>query len=234
MFHIKICGITNEEDAKFAIEAGADALGLNFYPQSSRFIDRHTASRIRESIPPPIAKVGLFVNEAVEMVAATFDSLRLDLIQLHGDEPPEYLLQLGKRPVMKAFRLKSTGLQTLETFIATYRTLSKTASQPNQEKRQIGNLSYILIDSHVEGVYGGSGVCSDWTIAAKLAQNPNYPPLVLAGGLTPANVAQAIREVWPVAVDTASGVEISPGRKDCNLITAFVQNARQALSRTGF
>jgi phosphoribosylanthranilate isomerase len=228
MFQIKICGITNEEDAKSAVQAGADALGLNFYPKSPRFINRKTAAYIIEAIPSNVVKVGLFVNEAVEAVARTFDSLCLDLIQLHGDEPPEYLLQLGDRPVMKVFRLKSSGLMPIERYLAAYRALSGTGFHLVAGKRQVGNLSYVLIDSHVVGVFGGSGVCSDWTASAKLVRYKSYPPLVLAGGLTPANVAQAIQTVRPVAVDTASGVEIAPGRKDRILMAAFVENARRA------
>ena len=94
--------------------------------------------------------------------------------------------------------------------------------------RQVGNLSYVLIDSHVEGVYGGSGIRADWAACAKFAKNPHHSPLVLAGGLNPANIIQAIQETRPAAVDTASGVEISPGRKDRNLLAAFVENARRA------
>ena len=228
MFQIKICGITNEADANAAVEVGADALGLNFYPQSPRFISQGTAERILQVVPRHVVKVGLFVNEAVEVVAKSFDSLGLDLIQLHGDEPPDYLAQLGSRPVMKVFRLSSEGLPPIEAY------LSRTGFQPVAEIRQVGNLSYVLIDSHVKGVYGGSGVPADWDLCAKFSLNPNHPPLVLAGGLTPDNVSQAIRQVKPAAVDTASGVEISPGHKDRGLMAAFVENARAAfLSKDG-
>jgi phosphoribosylanthranilate isomerase len=222
MFQIKICGITNEDDANAVVEAGADALGLNFYPKSPRYIVKETAARIIQAIPREVVKVGLFVNEAVEAVAKTFDNLGLDLIQLHGDESPEYLFQLGDRPVMKVFRLTSLGLAPIEEY------LRKAGFQPVNEKRQAGNLPYVLIDSHVEGVFGGSGVRADWTACAKFSRDPQHPPLVLAGGLTPANIEQAIREVRPIAVDTASGVEISPGHKDRKKIAAFVENARRA------
>ena len=130
MFQIKICGITNEGNAKLAVELGADALGLNFYPKSARFIDRVTATRIIRAIPREIVKVGLFVNDAPDVVAKTFDTLGLDLIQLHGDEPPEYLLQLGNRPVMKAFRLASAGLGPIEDYLAKYCELCRTGLQP--------------------------------------------------------------------------------------------------------
>jgi phosphoribosylanthranilate isomerase len=212
MFRIKICGITNIDDAKAAIESGADALGLNFYRKSPRFIDSNAATRIIAVVPKNVTKVGLFVNESAEAVAATFDSLGLDLIQLHGDEPPEYLTQLGGRPVMKAFRLTTTGLPPIEAFL----------------ERATRNLSHILIDSHVEGTYGGTGTKPDWATCAKFVASRSGPALILAGGLTPDNVAEAIGQVRPAAVDTASGVETSPGRKDHRLIASFVENARRA------
>jgi phosphoribosylanthranilate isomerase len=224
MFQIKICGITNEEDARLAAKAGADALGLNFYPKSPRFISQETARRIIDILPPTVLKVGLFVNESVEAVIKSFDSLGLDLIQLHGDESPQYILQLGNRPVMKAFRLSSAGLSPIEAYLEE---LCRTDFQSVQEKGQIRNLSYVLLDSHVEGVYGGTGTPADWVVCAEYARNPNYPPLVLAGGLTPENIAKAVREVRPAAVDTASGVEISPGLKDPHRLTTFIENARR-------
>jgi phosphoribosylanthranilate isomerase len=226
-FQVKICGITNVDDAKAAADAGADALGLNFYPKSPRFIDFNAATRIIAAIPTNVVKVGLFVNESAGAVAAAFDALGLDLIQLHGDEPPDYLAQLGDRPVMKAFRLTAAGLPPIETF------LRKTGFQPvspgsPDDIRPVGNLSDVLIDSHVEGTYGGTGTQPDWTTCAQFAATQANPPLVLAGGLTPDNVAEAIRRVRPAAVDTASGVELSPGRKDFCRMAAFIENARQA------
>jgi phosphoribosylanthranilate isomerase len=216
MFQIKICGITNEEDAKMVVEAGADALGLNFYPKSPRFITHETAARILPVIPGGVLKVGLFVNEAVEMVTNAFDNLGLDLIQLHGDEPPEYLVQLGHRPVMKVFRLSEEDLRPIDMYLESCKQFPVT------------NLSYLLLDSHVKGVYGGSGVTADWAVCAEFSQRRNHPPLVLAGGLTSGNVAQAIHVVRPVAVDTANGVEVHPGKKDPKLLAAFVENARAA------
>jgi phosphoribosylanthranilate isomerase len=228
MFQIKICGITNEDDARMACEAGVDALGLNFYPKSSRFITQETAARIIQVIPPKIVKVGVFVNEPAEVVKKTFDTLGLDLIQLHGDEPPEYLAQFGLRPVMKAFRLTAEGLPPIREY------LCRTGFQPVTEERQVGNLSFVLFDSHVKGVYGGSGTPPDWKACAEFSRTPGNPRLVLAGGLTPENVAEAIRQVRPAAVDTASGVETAPGRKDRELLAAFIKNARSAfLSEAG-
>jgi phosphoribosylanthranilate isomerase len=235
MFQIKICGITNEDDAVMACEAGADALGLNFYPKSSRFISLETAERIVRVIPSNVVKVGLFVNAEIDVVKQTFDSLSLDLIQLHGDEPPEYLAQLADRPIMKAFRLSAEGLPPIQKYLDRCRDIRGTGFQPVAENmRQVGNLSHVLFDSHVEGYYGGSGIPPDWKDCSEFARTPGSPPMVLAGGLTPENVAQAIREVRPAAVDTASGVETAPGRKNRELTAAFVKNARAAfLSKDG-
>jgi phosphoribosylanthranilate isomerase len=225
MFQIKVCGITTESDAVAAVEVGVDALGLNFYPKSPRCISRETARQIIRAIPSETVKVGLFVNEEIELVKETFDALQLDFIQLHGDETREYVEQLGERPVIKAFRLVSQNLVPIEEFCGR-------GFQSDKNSRQVGNLSYLLIDSHVEGVYGGSGVPADWTACASVAANSNLPLLMLAGGLNPENVAQAIAAVRPAAVDTASGVETSPGQKDRRMMAAFVENARRGFFET--
>lgn len=216
MFQIKICGITDEDDAKMAVDAGVDALGLNFFSESRRYIDFKTADKIIGVLPSRIVKVGLFVNEGVEAVTKAFDTLGLDLIQLHGDEPPEYLAELSPRPMMKVFRLGVDGLQPIEKYLE------------NCRRQAVGELVSILLDSHVTGVYGGTGTVADWATCAAFAKNPSHPPLVLAGGLTPENVGQAIRAVRPIAVDTASGVEASRGKKDRRLVASFIENARAA------
>jgi len=215
MFRIKICGITNVEDALAAARAGADAVGLNFYPKSPRQIDLDTARQIVDGLPAGIIKVGVFVNATIEEVCRTFDQLGLDLIQIHGDEPPESLVQLGQRPVMRAFRLGPAGLGAAAEYLAACRRLQ---CLPRRT----------LIDAFVPGDYGGTGKTPDWAVLQGYPAEPWHPPLVLAGGLTPANVAEAIRAVRPVAVDTASGVEIGPGRKDHAQIAAFVAAARRA------
>jgi phosphoribosylanthranilate isomerase len=215
MFRIKICGITNVEDALAAARAGADAVGLNFYPKSPRHIDLDTARQIVDRLPAGITKVGVFVNVAVEEVCRTFDQLGLDLIQVHGDEPPEFLARLGQRPVMRAFRLGPAGLEALAEYLAACRRLQ---CLPRRT----------LIDSFVPGDYGGTGKVPDWAVLSVYPAEPWHPPLVLAGGLTPENVAAAIRTVRPAAVDTASGVEIGPGRKDHARIAGFVAAARAA------
>jgi phosphoribosylanthranilate isomerase len=233
MFQIKICGITSEDDAKAAVDAGADAVGLNFYPKSPRFVTRATAERILQILPARIVKVGLFVNEEVEAVAKAFDDLWLDLIQLHGTEPPDYILQLGHRKVMKVFRMGGKGIQPIEDYLEDYVDAQVDVALGPTGNLPTDNLSCLLLDSCVKGVYGGSGITGDWAACAEFAVARSEPPLVLAGGLTPENVGEAICRVRPAAVDAASGVETSPGRKDRRLMTAFVENARRAFLSIG-
>jgi phosphoribosylanthranilate isomerase len=217
MFHIKICGITCVEDALAAARAGADAIGLNFYPASPRFVHSEQAQAIVAASLPGVIKVGLFVGAPPGDVCEAFDRLRLDLIQLHGDEPPEYLTRLGGRPVMRAFRLGPAGLGPISRYL--------------EGCGRLGCLPrLVLLDAYTRGVYGGTGELADWAAAAEYAGMADAPPLVLAGGLTPQNIAAAIRSVHPAAVDTASGVETSPGRKDPAAVTAFVRAAREAFA----
>jgi phosphoribosylanthranilate isomerase len=220
MFQVKVCGITNSSDALSAIEAGADALGLNFYASSPRFIDRSAARRIIDALPPNIVKVGLFVNAPAEEVCKTFDELDLDLIQIHGDETPNYLTQLGDRPIMRALRLGLAGLQPIFDYLETCK---KFGSVPK----------LVLIDALAQGAYGGTGETANWSICAQYSRRDGLPPLVLAGGLTPRNVAEAIHQVRPAAVDTASGVESSPGKKDPATLTAFVRASQKAFLELG-
>jgi phosphoribosylanthranilate isomerase len=217
MFRIKICGITNVNDAQSAVQAGADAIGLNFYPGSPRFIDLSTARQIRDVLPGKIKKVGVFVNAVADDVCQTFDELDLDLIQLHGDETPEFIAQLDNRPVMRAFRLGPEGLRPVYAYLEACKLL-----------RCMPKL--IMIDAFSKGVYGGSGETANWPICGKYPRNEGFPPLVLAGGLTRSNVAQAIEQVRPAAVDTASGVESAPGRKDPAALNAFIQAASKAFA----
>lgn len=215
MFRIKICGITQVVDALAAARAGADAVGLNFYPKSPRFIAHGQARQIIDALPHEVVKVGLFVNAAAEEVCRTFDQLGLDLIQLHGDEPPTFLTVLGKRPVMRAFRFGQRGWESIGRYLGDCRQLN---CMPR----------LVLVDAHVEGTYGGSGRLADWQALTGYPWGVPAPPLVLAGGLTPDNVAEAIRTVRPAAVDTASGVEAIPGRKSDVLIQKFVAAAKEA------
>jgi len=215
MFRIKICGITNCDDALATVRAGADAIGLNFYPRSRRYISLDTARRIIAVLPRGIVKVGLFVNAPPSDVCQTYDDLHLDLIQLHGDEPPEYIAQLGNRPVMRAFRVEQGKLRPIIEYLSHCRELQALPT-------------LVMLDSLVLGEYGGTGKAADWSTARQYVAQSGLPPLVLAGGLTPDNVAEAIAAVRPAAVDVASRVESSPGRKDRAAVEAFVRAARAA------
>jgi phosphoribosylanthranilate isomerase len=227
MFRIKICGITTVEDAVAVAEAGADAVGLNFYPDSKRCVPIPRALMIANALGKTVVKVGVFVNAKADQVCQTFDHVGLDLVQLHGDEPPYFLRQLGGRPAVKAFRLGQEdvyfdlGQQDLYTVGRYLGECRDMKCMPRMT----------LVDANVEGAYGGTGQVADWealkTYQPTRVEDP-IPPLVLAGGLTPDNVAEAIRTVRPAAVDTASGIESSPGHKDRALVERFVQSARQA------
>ena len=215
MFRIKICGITTTEDALLVAGAGADAVGLNFYPKSPRYLQTREARQIVDVLPAAIVKVGLFVNAPLAEICRTFDEAGLDLVQLHGDEPPDLVAQLGGNRVARAFRLGPSGWKPVADYL--------------QECRRLGGLPRLtLIDSYSRGIYGGTGEVADWSAVAEYPLHDWYPPLVLAGGLTPDNVAAAIRTVRPSAVDTASGVESSPGRKSEALVRQFVEAARAA------
>ncbi|MFZ1934444.1 MAG: phosphoribosylanthranilate isomerase [Thermoguttaceae bacterium] len=217
MFRIKICGITSVDDGLMVARAGANAIGLNFYPRSPRYISFDLAREIVAALPKGIVKVGLFVNVPPADVCRAYSDLPLDLIQLHGDEPPEYLTQLGNRPVMRAFRVRPGNFHPVVEYLARCRGLKV-------EPR------LALLDSLVPGEFGGTGQPVDWSTARQYAAQSGLPPLVLAGGLTPENVADAIVAVRPTAVDVASGVESSPGRKDPAAVEAFLRAATAALS----
>jgi len=215
MFHVKICGITSVDDAQVAIRAGADALGLNFYRKSARAIDVQMARQIGNRVPHGVTKIGVFVNADPVEVSHTFYEAGLDAVQLHGDEPPEYLLRLGDLPIIRAFRLGEGRLDDVDAYL--------------QQCSRLGVPSrMILVDAFSADAYGGTGKTVDWPRLAADCQQRQLPPLVLAGGLTPENVADAIRLVHPAAVDVASGVEQRPGRKDPDRVRQFVAAARAA------
>ena len=220
MFRIKICGIQSVEDALLAAAAGADAIGLNFFAKSPRYVTPDMAEKIVKTLFNDVIKVGLFVNHPPGMVVELFDSLGLDLIQLHGDEQPEYLVTLGGRPVIRAFRLGEAGLQPVFNYLDRCRGLEC----PPQ---------WALMDACKAGQYGGTGELTDWDCLRAYRSGGRCPPMMLAGGLTPQNVAEAIEVVRPQAVDTASGVESAPGRKDPALVHQFVAAARAAFERAG-
>ena len=202
---IKICGITNVEDADVAVRAGADALGFVMYRKSPRWVDPAVARSIIAGLPPFVLPVGVFVNEEAERVRALMDECGFALAQLHGDESALYCQNLS-RPALKALRLKDRG-----TFLAL------------AEFQGCANVRGILIDAFSDQAYGGTGQTVDWTLAQEAARST---PIILAGGLNPANVAGAIRMVHPYGVDVSSGVEKSPGKKDQDKVRAFVEAAR--------
>ena len=198
MVKIKICGITNLEDALLAAELGADALGFIFFPQSPRKVAPETAREIIAQLPPFVASVGVFVDEAAAVVQDLAASLGLDWVQLHGQESPEYCRNLGRR-VIKGFRIKDeNSLRELE---------------PYRDAVQA-----FLLDTYKKGQVGGTGEVFDWYLAREAKK---FGQIILAGGLTPENVAQAIAAARPQAVDAASGTEAEPGRKDPAKLRAF-------------
>lgn len=203
MTRIKICGLTRAEDMQVAIEAGADALGLVFYPPSPRFIDPEQAVRLAGMAPPFVSVVGLFVNAEARQVSELLAAVPIHLLQFHGDEDEAYCRQFG-RPYIKAARMRP-GLDLLQY----------AASFPSAQA--------ILVDAFVEG-YGGGGKSFDWN----LIPNGMSKPLVLSGGLDADNVGEAIRRVRPAAVDVSSGVEAAKGIKDADKIRSFIAAARAA------
>ncbi|MCB4359196.1 phosphoribosylanthranilate isomerase [Quatrionicoccus australiensis] len=200
---IKICGLTREEDVDAAVTAGADAIGFVFYPPSPRYVTPARAAELVRRIPPFVDVVGLFVNEAPESVEEVCRQVPINLLQFHGDEDPAYCRQFA-RPYLRAARVRP-GLDLVE-FAGAF-----------PESRGL------LLDAFVEG-YGGGGHVFDWTLIP-----PGLPGfLLLSGGLTAANVGDAVRRVRPAAVDVSSGVEMGKGIKDHAKIAAFVAAVRAA------
>ncbi len=202
---IKICGITNLQDAETAVKAGADALGFVFYAKSPRAIEPAVAQRIIAKLPPFVLPVGVFVNHDLATIRNVFDECGLALAQLHGDETPTFCESLG-RPVLRALRLRDR------------RSLLALA----EYKGRIGVKGFVL-DAFSEQAYGGTGQTVDWSLACEIA---NVTPIILAGGLTPINVQEAIQHVRPYGVDVSSGVEEHPQKKDHEKIRAFAHAVR--------
>jgi phosphoribosylanthranilate isomerase len=199
----KICGITKIEDALSAVEAGADALGFVFFEKSPRNISPEQAAGIIRRLPPFVQTVGLFVNEELSVINRIADQCGLDVVQLHGDETPQFCTAV-KRRVIKAFRVKdSSCLDRIVQY----------------------EVSACLLDAWSPAAYGGTGETFNWEIAAAAAADNC---IILAGGLTPDNVAEAVKSVRPYAVDVSSGVESAPGIKDREKIFNFIRNARNA------
>ena len=208
MVLVKICGITNLEDALAAAEAGARMLGFNFYPKSPRYITPGEARRVVESLPPGVEGYGVFVNEeSPQVVRAVAREAGLGAVQLHGDESPEYCDALGDLFTIKALRVGP----------------GYTAQSAKRYSTDA-----VLLDAYSGEAYGGTGRTFDWALARSTREAVSR--LFLAGGLTPETVAAAVRAVRPYAVDVCSGVESSPGRKDHPLLRRVVEAARAAAS----
>ena len=199
---VKICGLTRVQDALDAVESGADALGFNFFRRSPRYISPRAAGKIIAELPPFVAKVGIFVNASRAEVLRAIEASGIDTIQFHGDETPAFCTRFDL-PVIKAFRVGA---------VAALRQLPKF------------HTTAWLVDSAVPGQRGGTGTKGDWNLARQAVELGR--PVILAGGLTPANVAEAIREVRPFGVDVSSGVESQPGIKDPRKVRSFVANAK--------
>jgi phosphoribosylanthranilate isomerase len=203
---VKICGVTRPEDAEVAAQAGADWIGLNFWPRSRRYVALERAVEVAAAIPGDVKKVGVFVNAPAPTVVDVAHRVGLDILQFHGDEDAHYLAAFAEEfagRTLQALRVRdATDLRLLE---------------------QLAGVDTVLLDAPSDS-YGGSGRTFDWTLARQAKAHGKR--IVLAGGLTPENVAQAIREVRPFGVDVAGGVEASPGVKDADKIRRFLEAAK--------
>ena len=203
---VKICGITSEADALAAAEAGADAIGLMFYEGSPRHVTLEQAKAISAALPPHVMRVGVFVNAEEAFVHQALTECMLNILQFHGDETPE---ECSRYPVMtlKAFRVQGEE------------TLAQLEAYPS---------AGYLLDAYVKDALGGTGATFNWDLAVRAQEFGK--PIFLAGGLTPENVAEAVRKVQPFGVDVSSGVESEPGRKDAEQMRTFVAAAKGALA----
>ncbi len=201
---VKICGITNLKDALAAVNAGADALGFMFYDRSKRRVTADAVAKITTELPPFVLRVGVFVDAAAETVREIADTCRLTALQFHGSESHQFCSQFSL-PVIKAIRLEGkSSLSQLDQY----------------------QVSALLVDTALPGQLGGTGEKGDWQLAREATKLGHR--IILAGGLTPENVADAVREVRPYGVDVSSGVEMAPGRKDAQKVRAFIRAARSA------
>jgi phosphoribosylanthranilate isomerase len=203
MVKIKVCGITNATDAQLAAKLGVDALGFNFCPESPRFVSRERAKAIIALLPPFVTPVGIFVNEDRAAIRETCAMCGLQAVQLHGEEPPSLISGLRMYKIIKAFRVHS------ERDLAQIRRYDADA---------------FLLDAYTPGKRGGTGKTFNWNLARPIASSVR---VILAGGLTPVNVGHAIRAVQPYAVDVCGGVEGEPGKKDRQLLRAFIEEVQK-------
>lgn len=203
MTRIKICGITRIEDARAAAASGADALGLVFYAQSPRHLALQGAARVASAVPPFVTLVGLFVNPSESEVRAVLREIPLDLLQFHGEESPEFCAQFGRR-YLKAIRVKA-GVDLVQC------------------ASRYAGAQGLLLDAYIEGTHGGTGASFDWALIPR-----ELPlPVILSGGLHAGNVAAAIEQVRPYAVDVSSGVEAGKGIKDAAKVAAFISEVKR-------
>ncbi len=195
---VKICGIRSVEEAEAALDAGADALGFNFWPKSPRYITPKSAGEIIARLSPMASTVGVFVNEDAARILEIATELRLSAVQLHGDESPDYCARLSSIKTIKAIRVgQDFDLRVIEGY----------------------SVAMVLLDSDIKGSYGGTGRRFDWRIAVEAKR---LAPIILAGGINTENVWDAITHVRPAAIDVCSGVEAEPGRKDLNKLRSFM------------
>jgi phosphoribosylanthranilate isomerase len=218
MFRIKFCGVTNHPDALAVAEAGADAIGLNFYPGSKRCIPHLEANFICCDLPKTVKRVGVFVNASREEVLETANQLQLDWVQLHGDETIEYVRGLKSLRVLRAVRWSPERS-------------AEVGQQLEQLRLECPNVKAILLDAFSPTDFGGTGHVIPWEQVAALSLEQYGIPWVLAGGLRPENVANAVHTTQPYAVDVASGIELEPGRKDRQKMQAFANQADEAFRK---
>ncbi len=212
---VKICGVRDVPTALRVAAFSPQAIGLNFYERSPRWIDVAAAAEVVARLPPEIEPVGVFVNHSVAQIDAICRTCRLNTIQLHGDEPAEFAACLRPYRVIRAFRVLADGIDQIGEYLRECAT------------HQI-SLAGCLVEPRVIDVYGGTGQTAPWDALKRNYNFSAWPPLILAGGLTPENVADAIRAVGPWGVDVASGVESAPGCKDDTKVLQFIENARRA------
>lgn len=207
---VKICGVRSLAEARAAVEAGADALGFNFWPESPRYIEASDARAVIASLPPFISKVGVFVNEEAGRIAAAAISSGVDTVQLHGDETPDFCSRLRLLDHLK-------GVTLIKAV--------RVATEADLEGIWLYPVSAILLDTKIKGNYGGTGRHFNWELARKASK---LAPIILAGGLRIENVREAIASVNPFAIDVCSGVESVPGVKDPDKIRAFMAEVERA------
>jgi len=210
MISVKICGITNISDARSAVEYGADVLGFIFYPGSQRYVPPEKAKEMIQRLPCEVIRVGVFVNQEIREVKEIARFCNLSLIQLHGDESPQYCGQFSGFSLIKAISPRTEA-----------------------EILRLGDypVGAILVDAYERGRYGGTGKTSDWRLAIKVKERH---PLILSGGLNADNIREAIEAVRPPAVDINSGVEISPGKKDDEKIRRIIGIVRETEKQETF